>query len=708
MRGPTLPPARGRPYRRPVPFYKRPIFLLCVPVVFYLFFPYIFSTRHAEPSNVPLIEVPLHAHEPPSPPPAAEMAQQKQHYEAVATVDAAAATAALTANAPPAAASSCTSFELHTDTDMLHGDLSEAPHETGVSLDTCCEHCLLHHSCVGLTLTPAGDCWLKSSVGQTSKQRGLTSAIHVKRAAAGNTAHSGAAEAADGARVRQMAHEAVQRYNKRHDIVEQRTQREEQEKLPPQARRRASAVPVGPVVNVAEGCSSDPSVGCMANPAVIVMSHNREEMTRRCLGLLVNLPLVDKFTIYVSEDANSQKVRDAAKEFGSRVHEVLSFTPKVGMTPFTRGGVSKIAQHFEAAAEAVFTKRKHSHAIFIEDDLLLSPDFLTLFWESAWLLRADPTLWCVSAWNDQGFPHTAQDAGRLLRTDYFPGLGWMVASPTWEELRGKWPAAPTTGWDHWMRLGTTSHGRECVAPEINRSRHASKRGTNVMDNKPFERFAFEKVGVQTFGDLSYLLRDKHEATAQGLVKSAKRLSWPGAWGGSTQFESAVGWMGQLPSEPPQLLLYSREEYKGIAKALGLWGENQRATSNGTITLKPNGGGTLLLADRRKCPYLEESERIKPPPGLQQLRAPLGVSCDEACAKAGARCDASALEWGNNCDAMAKFFRCEAGCGHQVGPELPAYASAQDLDTHGQCLISDIAVSTCKAAFKKTERLCGCV
>ena len=93
---------------------------------------------------------------------------------------------------PPPPAFELHLLELHTDTDMLHGDLSEAPHETGVSLDTCCEHCLLHHSCVGLTLTPAGDCWLKSSVGQTSKQRGLTSAIHVKRAAAGNTAHSGA------------------------------------------------------------------------------------------------------------------------------------------------------------------------------------------------------------------------------------------------------------------------------------------------------------------------------------------------------------------------------------------------------------------------------------------------------------------------------------------------------------------------------------
>jgi len=88
----------------------------------------------------------------------------------------------------------------------------------------------------------------------------------------------------------------------------------------------------------------------------------------------------------------------------------------------------------------------------IEDDLLLSPDFLRLFWASAWLLRADRSLWCVSAWNDQGFPHTARSASRLQRTDYFPGLGWMISADIWHELRDKWPEAATTGWDHWMRL----------------------------------------------------------------------------------------------------------------------------------------------------------------------------------------------------------------------------------------------------------------
>ena len=57
--------------------------------------------------------------------------------------------------------------------------------------------------------------------------------------------------------------------------------------------------------------------------------------------------------------------------------------------------------------------------------------------------------------------------------------------------------------------------------------------------------------------------------------------------------------------------------------------------------------------------------------------------------------------------MARHFGCEAGCGHQVGKELPAYAATADLDTYQQCLITDIAVSACNAAFKKTRRLCSC-
>ena len=40
--------------------------------------------------------------------------------------------------------------------------------------------------------------------------------------------------------------------------------------------------------------------------------------------------------------------------------------------------------------------------------------------------RADPTLWCTSAWHDNGFRDTAADPKRLLRTGFFPGLGWLL------------------------------------------------------------------------------------------------------------------------------------------------------------------------------------------------------------------------------------------------------------------------------------------
>lgn len=32
----------------------------------------------------------------------------------------------------------------------------------------------------------------------------------------------------------------------------------------------------------------------------------------------------------------------------------------------------------------------------------------------------------------------------LYRSDFFPGLGWMLAKPTWDELSPKWPKAYPT------------------------------------------------------------------------------------------------------------------------------------------------------------------------------------------------------------------------------------------------------------------------
>lgn len=72
----------------------------------------------------------------------------------------------------------------------------------------------------------------------------------------------------------------------------------------------------------------------------------------------------------------------------------------------------------------------------ILEDLDLAEDFFSYFGSTQRLLCEDPTIWCVSAWNDNGSPLTADYANgdRLYRTDFFPGLGMHIILKIWNCL----------------------------------------------------------------------------------------------------------------------------------------------------------------------------------------------------------------------------------------------------------------------------------
>ena len=52
----------------------------------------------------------------------------------------------------------------------------------------------------------------------------------------------------------------------------------------------------------------------------------------------------------------------------------------------------------------------HVMYIFVTDDLDISPDFFEYFAATFRILQRDPTLWCVSAWNDNGKANMVEDA----------------------------------------------------------------------------------------------------------------------------------------------------------------------------------------------------------------------------------------------------------------------------------------------------------
>ena len=114
--------------------------------------------------------------------------------------------------------------------------------------------------------------------------------------------------------------------------------------------------------------------------------------------------------------------------------------------------------------------------IILEEDIEVSRDFFSLMNATAHILDTDETLLAVSAYNDNGNENHVLDPKRLVRSDFFPGLGWMINRETWEgptkhpeaALKGRWPNG---FWDDWIREADVRRGRQILRPEISRSFH---------------------------------------------------------------------------------------------------------------------------------------------------------------------------------------------------------------------------------------------
>lgn len=140
-------------------------------------------------------------------------------------------------------------------------------------------------------------------------------------------------------------------------------------------------------------------------------------------------------------------------------------------------GYFKIARHYGWALNQTFFNFNFDSVIIVEDDLDISPDFFEYFSGLHPLLKKDPTLWCISAWNDNGKSGLVNDKKPelLYRTDFFPGLGWMMTKDLWLELCNKWPKSY---WDDWIRQPQQRKDRACIRPEISRTRTFGKIGVS--------------------------------------------------------------------------------------------------------------------------------------------------------------------------------------------------------------------------------------
>jgi alpha-1,3-mannosyl-glycoprotein beta-1,2-N-acetylglucosaminyltransferase len=452
----------------------------------------------------------------------------------------------------------------------------------------------------------------------------------------------------------------------------------------------------------------------MQDPALLLICFNRPKYLQRTIESLAKLKGLDAMSVYVSQDGNVDRevtrIAKAAVASGGILAPPLSRTARHWQHPRTspvfgtrQRGHAWLSQHYKWAMEEVFL-RGHSHVVVVEDDMEFSPDFLFLFKSTAWLLEADESLMCVSSWNDYGFPPWKWRPEQLIRTSFFPGLGWMTSRRVWRELRRTFP---DSNWDNVVRVQAISKGWECVVPEVSRNHNFGEVGSNMKaadyDHLDLSHVLFYdgEASHAMFNDVSYLLPGEATQSLREKLESAVHVDWA----------NKAGELGKITKNPAKdsvyMALYEASTFRSLAVMLSLGHESPRLNYHGVTRLPLKRGAALLLVNQQACGHLPDRLRIKPPERMQVLVGGRGQACSGACRAAKMTCDDKGFDFINTCTALEKVFNCPRGCGQEVGPDLPAMV-VDERDNNFQMCITNVNSGKCDGHNSATQRLCPCI
>lgn len=297
---------------------------------------------------------------------------------------------------------------------------------------------------------------------------------------------------------------------------------------------------------------------------ILVIACDRVTVKRSLDRLIQYRPSPYLYPIIVSQDCGHADTARVIGSYGDQVTHIRQpDLSDIRVRPEHRKfqGYYKISRHYRWALNQVFNTFSQSTVVIVEDDLEVAPDFFEYFRALYPILRSDPTLWCVSAWNDNGRDALVDPskADLLYRTDFFPGLGWMLLKEMWDELEPKWPSA---FWDDWMRQPEQRKDRSCIRPEISRTITFGRKGVSL--GQFFDQYLrYIKLNIEfvpfTKHDLSYLLKEKYDETFVKEVYSATLV----------KIEDLLQGGGLRGPGPYRVQYSSRDSFKVFARNLGV-------------------------------------------------------------------------------------------------------------------------------------------
>lgn len=376
--------------------------------------------------------------------------------------------------------------------------------------------------------------------------------------------------------------------------------------------------------------------------------HHNNNINETGTGRMVGSPII------ISQDGDDSAVRNVVEDFRRKFaslgvpmyrirhnppdpYSLESESQKKGrrQTKMAKWEIAYrlLAAHYGWALERVFDGRAYSEGgdgdggggggndktrprpplpqrvIILEEDIEVGADFFSFMNATADLLDSDSSLLAASAFNDNGKKGLVSDTRRLVRSDFFPGLGWMMSRKVWygregdesypyEGLKHRWPNG---FWDDWIREPSVRRGRQVIRPEVSRDFHFGDKGgaSQGQFNKDLHSIVLDANADVRWEDedLSYLDEGAYAEAYWKRVYVARRSS-----GLDRALELAKESHGDI-----RLTYRSLEQFGHFAQALGIMKDEKagvpRTAYEGIVELHVS-GCTMFLTP----PYVDRGTK----------------------------------------------------------------------------------------------------
>lgn len=296
---------------------------------------------------------------------------------------------------------------------------------------------------------------------------------------------------------------------------------------------------------------------------------------------------------------------------GAPIPEVLTLLGLLGLryrvVEVPRGAPSvnhHLFQYYRGAWTAgLLTFPSARYLAFLDEDVEVSPDWLSLLLHLAPALDADPSLWCVSG-SGSASPSLHRDPGHVVRGWRQPGWGFLLqAAEVWAAVES-WPDTSNVSvlYDTFL-LKAMARGRECVFPALGRARHY---GVGVNTVPEIHHFYFLKLPLHDGSPARLpppeaLTQQRYEEDVWARLRAAVPL---------TRNPCAPGFLRAPTNRTIKDLVFffhmdniaNSLEWTMLAECVGAWPYSTQGLHRGSVELPQAWGGSVWLVGVPASPY----------------------------------------------------------------------------------------------------------